>query len=151
MNRVIVGFFCLASCALAVDPATPAPKAPMFESTTTSGIHHITFKARIDADAEIIIQDGRMFLDSKGSKPAENITVNGRKWNVVYTNGISEDFKFGSPLQPFNGKPVTARLTKTRGSVDIRQQPTAENGNKLVIHLQDSAAGPGNFDLLITW
>ena len=85
------------------------------------------------------------------SKPAENITVNNRKWNAVYTNGISNDFKFGSPLLPFNGKTVSAKLTKTRGSVDIRQQPTAENGHKLVIHLQDSAAGPGDFDLLITW
>lgn len=133
--------------------ATPAPAAPkpFIAEATATGIHRINFKARIDSIAWIIVQDGKMFLDSKGSAPAEQITVNGRKWNAAFNNGLSEDFKFGSPLMPFNGKTVSAKLTKSRGSANIREQPTAANGMKLVIQLEDRASGPGDFDLAITW
>jgi hypothetical protein len=150
MYRTVIVFLCLLSGVSAADPAAATPK-PFVAEITATGIHRITFKARIDANAWITIQDGRMFLDSKGGAPAERIMVNSRKWNAVFTNGVSEDFKFGSPLMPFNGKTVSAKLTKSRGSVNIREQPTAENGQKLVIQLEDSAAGPGDFDLLITW
>lgn len=134
-------------------PATPAPATPkpFIAEATATGIHRINFKARIDSIAWIIIQDGKMFLDSRGSAPAEQITVNGRKWNAAFNNGLSEDFKFGSPLMPFNGKTVSAKLAKSRGSANIREQPTEANGMKLVIQLEDRASGPGDFDLVITW
>ncbi len=46
---------------------------------------------------------------------------------------------------------LQAKLDKSHGSVNIREQPTAANGQKLVLHLEDSAAGPSEFELLITW
>ncbi|WP_131989333.1 hypothetical protein [Chthoniobacter flavus] len=138
-------------------PATPKPAPPpatpkpFVAEATATGIHRIDFKARIDSVAWIVIQDGKMFLDSRGSAPAERITVNGRKWTAAFNNGISEDFKFGSPLMPFNGKTVSAKLTKSRGSANILEQPAEANGLKLVIKLEDRASGAGDFDLVITW
>jgi len=144
---------------IAITPRTPRPvqtppsstPAPFFAEATAVGLHHITFKARIDSNCWIVIQDGRMFLDSRGSAPAEHITVNSRKWNATFSNGVSEDFKFGEPLMPFNGKTVSAKLTKSRGSMNIRELPTAANGEKLVIQLEDNLPGPGDFDLVISW
>jgi hypothetical protein len=150
MHRTILALLCLLGSAIAADPVASTPQ-PFFPQTTATGVHRITFKARIDAVAELVIQDGRMFLNSKGAKPAENITVNKRKWNAVFTNNVSEDFKFSSALMPFNGKPVAAKLIDSRGSANIREQPTAANGQKLVLRLEDSAAGPSEFELLITW
>jgi hypothetical protein len=84
IDRTIMALFCLFGSAFAAEPAAPTPRPPIFQPTAT-GIHRITFKARIDAFAELVIQDGRMFLNSKGSKPAENITINSRKWKAVFT------------------------------------------------------------------
>lgn len=101
--------------------------------------------------ALLVIQNGKMHLEAKGA-PAENISVNSRKWNAVYTNSVSEDFtKFSPSLGPFDGKTVSAKLIKSRGSLNIREQPTPANGEKFVIELRDEAAGPSDFELVITW
>jgi len=142
--------------AMTPQPATartpiPATPRPFVAEATATGIHRIDFKARIDSMAWIVVQDGKMHLDSRGSAPAERITVNGRKWTAAFNQGVSEDFKFGEPLLPFNGKTVSARLLKSRGSANILEQPTDANGLKLVIQLEDRASGAGDFDLVITW
>lgn len=134
--------------------ATPAPKpfgdAPSFQQLT----HRIVFKGEIDAGDNLIIENGKLHIQHiDWSKPTD-ISINGVHWEPKWNGNTSDEFTaFNPPLAPFDGAKVTVTKVnmKARSDAKLLEPPTAANGQKLVVHLQDKGSGASHFEIHIVW
>lgn len=132
--------------------ATPAPKplgnAPSFQQLT----HRIVFKGDIDAGDNLIIANGKLHIQHIDWKKPTDISINGVNWEPKWNGDTSDDFTaFNPPLAPFDGTKVTVHKVKARGDVKLLEPPTEANGQKLVVHLQDTGSGSSHFEVHILW
>ncbi|MEA3188354.1 MAG: hypothetical protein QOD99_2184, partial [Chthoniobacter sp.] len=102
---------------------------------------------------DVIIQDGKITIHHIDWERPTNIVINGRKWTPAWSENNDTDAftKFSPTLAPFDGTPATVKKNTGRGEVTIHEQPTAANGQKLVVRLRDAGSGASDFDVVITW
>jgi hypothetical protein len=79
--------------------------------------------------------------------------VNGRRWKPVWSGNKSDEFiNFVPPLAAFGATPVEVKKQKGRGSITLKQSPTPENGQKLVVEFNDGTeSGAAEYEGRITW
>ena len=144
----------------APSPATGRPggtpagtPAPFFANRPSASLaRKMVIKALIDGGDNVVVQDGKLHLEHlEWSKP-KDITVNTVKWNPEWNGNNSGVFTgFVPPLAPFGGGKVEVKMIKGRGDVTVLEPPTEANGQKLVVHLQDTGNGAREFEVRITW
>lgn len=135
--------------AFAADPTPQSTPKPIGEPPATRSL---IIKAAIDAGDDFIIQDGKIFIQHIDYSPPTKISINGRKWEPVWTDHRSDDFtNFNHPLGSLVGTHISLRLKKGRGEVSILEQPSESNGYKAIIHFQDMGAGADNYEIRISW
>jgi hypothetical protein len=143
-----------AAAALAATASASEAKAAAFPTITGANLtRRIVIKAFVDATDEFIIQDGKLFIHHIDWTRPTNISINGKKWEPAWTdqNDTEAFTKFANPLAPFPGRKIRLELKEGLGKAEILELPTPENGQKLVVRLQDSGSGASNFEAEILW
>ena len=126
-------------------PATPIPTPAPFGVTG----RHVVITGRFDTD-DLVIERNAMHIEHlSGTKP-EGVTVNGRKWDLKWTDNRSNDFPFKPPLV-FGASEAVLNKIKTRAQVGIIEHPNTGPDAKLVIHIRDDAAGLATVELTAQW
>ena len=150
---IACAFICALSYSVAAEPAPPATATPKSVPLgAQSGTRRISFKAKVDASDDIIIQNGKLRIEHVDWDRPLDISINGKKWKPMWTENQTDEFAGFSPaLAPFNGAAVTVKQTKGRGETTIKEQPTEANGQKLVVRVHDAGNGASEFEVRITW
>ena len=134
----------------ATRPVTPA--RPPIGGLSQPLTRKILFKAVVDGDDWLIIQDGKIRIQHGGWQKPENISVNGIKWKPEWEGNNSDDFvAFAPPLAPFAGATVTMKMVKGRGVATMKEPPTDANGHTARIHLEDKGGGASEFEVRVAW
>ena len=112
----------------------------------------MVIKALIDGGDNVVVQDGKLHIEHRDWAKPQEITINTVKWNPEWNGNNSGVFTgFVPPLAPFGGGKVEVKMIKGRGDVTVLEPPTEANGQKLVVHLQDTGNGAREFEVRITW
>ena len=115
-------------------------------------VRKLTFKATIDGDDKLIVQNGKVSIEHGGWEKPEDISVNGEKWAPAWDGNRAAPLeKMSPPLASFNGETVSVRMIQGRGLVTVLEQPTSFNGQKLIVKLQDEGGGASEFDVRVSW
>ena len=153
-NITIYALICAVSYSVAAEPALPAtatPK-PLPPFGAQSGTRRISFKAKVDASDDIVIQNGKLHIEHIDWERPIDISINGKKWKPAWTDKRTDEFTGFSPaLAPFSGATITVKQAKGRGETVIKEQPTEANGQKLIVRVHDAGNGASEFEVHITW
>jgi hypothetical protein len=125
--------------------ATPVPTPAPFGVVG----HHVVITGRFDTD-DIVIEKNALHIEHRGGTKPEGVTVNGRKWDLKWTDNRTNDFPFNPPLV-FGGSEAVLKKVKTRAQLEIIEHPNTGANAKLVIRIRDDANGQANVELTAQW
>jgi hypothetical protein len=129
--------------------AGEAAKAPIGNAL---GGRRILLKMKVDGDDFINVRDGKVWIDHKGWQNPSDIRVNGHSWKAVWNGKKSDEFMTFTPaLVPFNGAVVELKKLSGRGSAVVTQQPTNENNQTLIVHVDDTPPQSGMYEISLSW
>ena len=152
-SSLIFTFLLIAPFTLPAETSSPnTTDSNLAPIGTTSSPRTINFKATIDGEEDIIIQNGKLYIQHIGWEKLTNITINGRKWAPIWNENMTDDFlEFRPLLAPFPDTPVNVKLVKGRCSIKAVQQPSKTNEDKLVIRIHDDPGGVDQYYIRIFW
>ena len=131
--------------------ATPRPPLGALTSPAT-GTRKITLRLKLDGGDLVRIQTGQLWIEHKSWDKPVNIVINGIPWEPQWTDNRSDRFfAFNPPLAPFGAAKIEVRKAKGRGSAEIKEPPTAENGETLTLSLADAGGGADDYEVRISW
>lgn len=136
-----------------ITASTVIAKSPIGLSTSGNAQRRITLKARVDGKDLIKVKDGKLTIEHKAWSKPTDISVNGRNWKTQWNGDSSDEFiKFVPPLAPFTVASVEVRKVKGRGSATLKQAPSTDNGQTLIVEINDGTeSGADNYEVRITW
>jgi hypothetical protein len=112
----------------------------------------IVVKMRVAGQDNVVIQNGRLFIEHVSWANPKEISINDVAWKPEWNDKKSEDFTgFVPPLAPLTGSTVTVKQLKGRGEVKVLEPPTETNGQKLVVCFRVTSSGPKEFEARISW
>lgn len=123
----------------------------------------LNFKGYVDGTDVLKISGRRLWLEHLAWQHPKQISINGGKWNPVWSADSSPTFPewndnktrpytLNRPFKPTS--PDSIRLTKKagRGVVTIIQKPTPENEQTLAIQIDDGPySGADSYELTVSW
>jgi hypothetical protein len=125
--------------------ATPVPTPAPFG---VAG-RHVVITGRFDTD-DLVIEKNALHIEHRGGTKPDGVTVNGKKWDLKWTDNRSNDFPFNPPLV-FGASEAVLKKVKTRAQLDIVAHPNTGPDAKLVIRIRDDAAGQATVELTAQW
>jgi hypothetical protein len=93
----------------------------------------LMFSGRIDGRVRVIVQGERYWVQNMSGRPASEVRVD-----------------FGSPLP---ARPMNVELNRVQGRDEIRiiEQPSAQNGYRLVFEINDDSGGDDFYQVQARW
>jgi len=122
-------------------------------SASINATRHIDIRLKMDGKDLLMVRGGKMWIEHKEWTKPKDITLNGRRWKPVWTGDKSDEFiDFVPPLGAFDGAPIEVKKVKGRGSISMKQSPTVENGQTLIVEFNDATeSGAAEYEARITW
>lgn len=143
-SLLIVGLLTLAT-AMFADPSTE--RLPFGTRPQTD---EIVFKATVDATDDIVIYNGKLYIEHIARNKPHTITINGETWEPTWDGNTSSFYtRFDPKLCSL--KEVVARvdLIEGRGEAVIQEQPSKANKYRLTIRLTDGGSGAAEAEVKI--
>jgi len=131
-------------------PGAPAPSPADMSDTQGEPVRHLNIKIRVDGGDQINVGDSHVWIQHLTAKKPIDISINGMKWEPVWT-GNTTDLFTGASLARFTSGKVVVQQARGRGATTVIEPPTTNNHETLSFKIKDNAAGADNYEVHVTW